>query len=188
MTRVTRTSCSRIIFAGVAVLAFSASSLARLSRAWTYDDLVAEADFVGLLQPLSTESTDDEFSIEMGGRKIKFDGKNTRFDVKAVFKDVAATEAPQRELTLLHFHDTGESVQIANGPSVVYFHIAPLFYSTKVLRDGQEVLSASGHRREPLCIAFLKRRTDGRFEAVTGQEDASESFREVQQWMDPPPP
>ena len=86
--RVTDTSCWRILCAAAAVAVFTASSSARLSRAWTYDDLVAEADFVGLLQPLSTESTDDEFSIEVSGRKIKFDGKNTRFDVKAVFKDV----------------------------------------------------------------------------------------------------
>ena len=97
-------------------------------------------------------------------------------------------DAPRGELTVLHFHDTLESVQVANGPSVVYFHIAPLFYTTKAVRDGREVLSAGGHRREPLCIAFLKRRPDGRIEPVTGQEDASESFREVQPWMDPPPP
>jgi hypothetical protein len=122
--------------------------LARLSREWSYKELVAESDFVGLLEPVANQPAKDV----SGSQKISYEAIDTRFRIDAVLKaDGKAT----KELTVLHFSDE-RSVPAVNGPSFVCFVVGP-----------------------PQYLAFLKRRADGRYEPVTGQEDADQSFREV---------
>jgi hypothetical protein len=68
---------------------------------------------------------------------------------------------------------------VVNGPSFVYFPVGPLDYQKKFVKDGKDYVNITVHQGEPLLLAYLKRRADGRYEPVSGQEDADDSFYEV---------
>jgi hypothetical protein len=152
-------------------------SFARLTRAWTHDDLHKESDFVGLLEPVSNKPTADVFTIDVsGGGKVRYTGIDTRFRIAAIFKSDGKVD---KELTVLHFSDEHTTVAVVNGPSFIYFPIGPLKYEKQVLKDKKVISKITVLQGEPLWLAFLKRRADGRYEPVSGQEDDDESFFEV---------
>lgn len=164
---------------GIAMLLCSvcvADSLARLSRSWSHEELLAESDFVALIEPMANQPTKDVFTIEVeGGRKIKYSGIDTRFRINAVFKSDGKTA---KEITVLHFSDE-DAEPVTNGPIFIYFPIGPLEYEKRLLKDGKEIAKMTVKQGEPLLLAFLKRRDDGRYEPVSGQEDPSDSFYEM---------
>jgi hypothetical protein len=165
--------------------ALAAYSYARLSRAWTHEERLGESDSVGLVEPVSNEPREDVFTIEVNdGHKIHYHGINTVFRVELVFKSHGKTE---KQITVLHFTEEGAE-PVANGPNFIYFPVGPLDYEKRfVKKDGQELGKAQVHKGEPLFLAFLKRRADGRYEPVTGQEDPDESFYEIHRPFSPPP-
>jgi hypothetical protein len=68
-------------------------SFARITRAWTHEDLLKESDFVGLLEPVSNKATTDDFSIKLSdGTKVHYTGIDTHFRVIAALKSSGATE------------------------------------------------------------------------------------------------
>jgi hypothetical protein len=149
---------------------------ARLHRAWLQEELLAESDLVALIEPIANQPSKDIFTIEVNdGEKIHFEGVDTRFRIDLIFKSDGKAA---KELTLLHFSEE-HAVPVVNGPSFVYFIIGPLEYEKRVLKDGKELGKMTAHKGEPTFLAFLKRRADGRYEPVTGQEDADESFFEI---------
>jgi hypothetical protein len=165
---------------------FAIHSLGRLTRPWTYEDLLAESDFVGLLEPLANQPAKDVFTIEVsatGGSagkadKVSYHGIDTRFRIEAILKsDGKAT----KELTVLHFSqehaETGFAV--VDGPSFIYFTVGPLQYEKRVLKDKKVISEITVLQGEPLWLAFLKRRAGGRYEPVSGREDPDESFFEL---------
>jgi hypothetical protein len=175
----------RVVLAVLLVCTLAAFSYARLTRGWTHQELLDESDFVGLVEPLSNTPNKDVFTIEVNdGHKVNYRGINTLFRVDLVFK---SRGKPDDKLTVLHFTDEGAE-PVANGPSFIYFPIGPLDYEKRfVKKDGEELGKMTVHAGEPLLIAFLKRRSDGRYEPVTGQEDADSSFYEVHRPFLPPP-
>ncbi len=124
---------------------------ARTVSLWPYEKLVAEADVVAIVEPVESKPAQDAFpGYSYGHPTNHFTATDTRFKVHAVLKGDA-----MKELTVLHFsYSTNVSI-IINGASFIQF------------KQKQE------------CIAFLKRRSDGRFEPVTGHYDAAYSFREL---------
>jgi hypothetical protein len=165
---------------------FAVHSLARLTRAWSFDDLLAESDFVGLLEPIANQPAKDVFTIEVSPTgstaekrdTVSYHGIDTRFRIEAILKsDGKAT----KELTVLHF--SGEHAEAAfavvNGPSFIYFTVGPLQYEKRVLKDKKVISEITVLQGEPLWLAFLKRRADGRYEPVSGREDPDQSFFEV---------
>jgi hypothetical protein len=156
--------------------ALATYSRARLSRAWTHEELLAESDFVGFIEPLSNEPTKDVFTIEVnGGEKINYHGIDTHFRVALVLKSRSKAE---KQLTVLHFSDESAEA-VVNGPEFIYFPIGPLEYEKRFLKDGKELSKMTIYAGEPLLLAFLKHRSDGRYEPITGQEDPDESFYEL---------
>ncbi len=152
-------------------------SSARLSRAWTHEDLLKESDFVGLLEPVSNKPTTDIFAIDVSdGGKVRYTGVDTRFRITALFKSDGKAD---KELTVLHFSDEHTKEAVVNGPSFVYFPVGPLDYQKKFVKDGKDYVNITVHQGAPLLLAYLKRRADGRYEPVSGQEDADDSFYEV---------
>jgi hypothetical protein len=145
----------------------------------TYEDLLKESDFVGLLEPVSNTPSADVFTIDVSdGQKVHYTGIDTRFRIEAILKsDGKATN----ELTVLHFSEEHVDVKFAvvNGPSFMYFTVGPLQYEKRVLKDKKVISEIAVLQGEPLWLAFLKRRADGRYEPVSGQEDPDESFFEV---------
>ena len=121
---------------------FAVHSLARLTRAWSYDDLLAESDFVGLLEPIANQPAKDVFTIEVSATgasgekrdKVSYHGIDTRFRIQAILKsDGKAT----KELTVLHFSEehAEEAFAVVNGPSFIYFTVGPLQYEKRMLKD-----------------------------------------------------
>jgi hypothetical protein len=66
-----------------------------------------------------------------------------------------------------------------DGACFVRFLIGPLQYEQRALRDGKPVGGVTTFRQQPVWLAFLKRRADGRFEPLTGHYDSTFSFREL---------
>ena len=93
----------------------------------------------------------------------------------------------EKELTVLHFSDANTAQQIANGPSFIDFPIGPLEYEKRFTKNGEEIAKLTAKADEPLLLSYLKRRADGRYEPVSGQEDAAVSFYEVHFAMFPHP-
>jgi hypothetical protein len=126
---------------------------ARIVPLWPYEKLVAEADVVAIVEPVENKPAQDTFpGYSYGHPSNHFTATDTRFKIQAVLKGDA-----MKELTVLHFsysNSTNVSI-IINGASFIQF------------KEKQE------------CIAFLKRRSDGRFESVTGHYDSAYSFREL---------
>jgi hypothetical protein len=166
--------------------AVAAYVYARVSHVGTRQELLAQSDFVGLIRPRFNDPAKDVFTpVVDGGHKVIYHGVDTRFRVDLVFKSDG--KAPD-ELTVLHFTKEGAEL-VANGPLFIYFPEGPFKYEKRIVgNDGRELGKMTysyGDKPDgpppdgPLFLAFLKHRSDGRYEPVGGQEDAYESFYEV---------
>jgi hypothetical protein len=153
----------------------SFSSTARIIDAWPYDKLVAESDVVAIVEPIENRPASDAFpDYSYGHSAGDFVATNTQFRVATVFKgDLAAAEA-----TVLHFGYSA-NVPTVNGAHFVRFAIGPLQYEKRALREGKPTGGVTAFLQQPMWLAFLKQRKDGRFEPVTGHYDAAMSFREL---------
>jgi len=153
----------------------SFSSTARIIDAWPYDRLVAESDFVAIVEPIENRPASDAFpDYSYGHSASDFVATNTRFRVATVFKGKFAGVAA----TVLHFGYSA-NVPTVNGASFVRFAIGPLQYEKRAVREGKQIGGVTAFLQQPMWLAFLKQREDGRFEPVTGHYDAAMSFREL---------
>lgn len=169
----------RVLLAAIAVGSFFASTGdARITRAWTWDDLYAKSDFVGIVVPVANEAVDEKLTLKLDHGQLTLPAVNTRFRVEMALKRAGQAE-PLKELTVLHFSETVESLEVANGPALVNFPVGPVEYEKKTLKDKKVIAEIHMGKTDPVYLAFLKRRADGRFEPTSGQEDADESFREL---------
>ena len=84
-------------------------------------------------------------------------------------------------LKVLHFQYKPASTRYDDGPGLVTFCKDPLAPSTRrsrVAGEGDlEGLERRVETRAPEYLLFLKKRADGRFEAVAGQVDPDSSVR-----------
>jgi hypothetical protein len=149
--------------------------VARLVVVWPYEKLVAESDLVAIVEPIENKPAQDTFpEYSYGQATNEFTATDTRFKVDAVLKGDA-----MKELTVLHFsYSTNVSI-ILGGPSFIQFYTGPLQYERRAVKNGKPVGGVTSFRQPPEWIAFLKRRSDGRFEPITGHYDPAYSFREL---------
>ena len=164
--------------AGLLVAVFvGTSAFARLVPLWPYDKLLAEADIVVILEAIENEPAKDEFpGNNYGHPQADFDATNTRFKVQSVLKTTGDTP---KELSVLHFTYSKRVNLIANGASFIRFPIGFITYEKRELKDGKPTGEVEHVKFQPMWLAFLKRRADGRFEPLTGHYDASYSFKEL---------
>ena len=164
------------------------SGHARLSRASTPEELWDESDFIGIIEPIATAPADERFTLKLTDGQLALPGVNTRFRVEMTFRATRATllhlvffwrHKPPQEVTVLHFQETDAASQVANGPMLVNFPLPPVRYEKRTLKDQREISNIQMPAATPQYLAFLKRRSDGRYEPTTGQEDAMDSFREL---------
>lgn len=152
-----------------------APCFARIVPFWPYEKLVAESDVVAIVEPVENIPEPDAFSgYSYGHPTNDFAATDTHFKIHAVFKgDVTNV------LTVLHYSYSTNVNIILDGASFVQFYTGPLQYEERAVKDGKPVGGITVFRQQPIWIAFLKRRSDGRFEPVTGQYDSTYSFREL---------
>jgi hypothetical protein len=159
------------------VIGCATTADARATRIWSYEDLAKAADLVVVMEPLFTEEVEDSYPGPLLGYKgADFQGLNTTFQVQAVLKgDVSL----KRLLVVLHFAYSKNVRFLINGARFAAFLPGPLSFRKQVLQDGKEVGGVSVFKETPAWLAFLRKRDDGRYEAVTGSCDAVDSFREL---------
>jgi hypothetical protein len=148
----------------IALLAVAPGAVrARALDNWPYDRLFKQADLVVIAE--ATGSVDANEVSKLGSRSVNFVGVNTTFTVHATLKG----KLDKKGLTFFHYRlPNGE--EIINGPLFVTFRLKGLAISGRDFKMGVN---------KPHYLLFLKKRKDGRFEAVSGQVDPSLSVREM---------
>ena len=152
-------------------------SHARLKAIMSYSELVAKADWVVMIEPIKNESVTDAYTGYLYGFAQKdFAAKNTTFRVHACLK---GSDAAPKEITVLHFSYSKEVGERANGASFINFITGPLQYEKRALKDDKPVGDITVYKEQPVWLAFLKKRSDGRFEPISDPYDSADSFREI---------
>ena len=136
---------------------------ARLVEHWPYDKLLRSSDLVVIAQATSTKDSGEVKAADYW--KVKLLGVNTSFAVQAVLKGSHAA----KELTVLHYR-LERGVSVINGPGLVSFRTGGMSVRTK--------RGAAGWKHSQYLL-FLRKRSDGRFEPVSGPIDPELSVREV---------
>ena len=145
-TRFKRMKTIKPHFIFFALLVTTTQLEARATRYWSYGELHAASDAVVIAKPLSNTDTKDIFDVAPSS----YIGVNTELQVVEIYKG----NIGPKKFTVLHFRDK---------PSVNLFGLPTVYDGMLVIKfrlDG------------PGYLLFLKKRTDGRYEPVTGQEDA----------------
>lgn len=117
------------------------------------------ADLIAILEPISTTKTKDANPHPKAGA---FVGQNTVFRVVAVLKGRAPSS---EQLTVLHFRHAKKGEAPAGAPRI--FVNGPGFAEFPV----------TNKMGPTQYLGFLKKRPDGRYEAMVGQFDSAYSFR-----------
>jgi hypothetical protein len=145
-------------------LAVSAKlSSARLLESWPYNKLLKASDLVVIAKATAIKDSTETKVIDSW--KVKLIGVNTSFTVRAVLKGKHKGD----DLTVLHYR-LEEGVALMNGPSLVSFRTGGMSVRTRKGRAGW---------KESQYLLFLRKRSDGRFEPVSGPIDPELSVREV---------
>jgi hypothetical protein len=161
-----------VVCAGCLLLYPSGAS-ARLTRKWTYDQLLQKADLVVLAVAVRTDPTDDKPPDHSWPRELV--AQNTTFKVRGTLKGKADAGAA---IKVLHFKFGGPKKGVDPGglefgllgtPSLVGFRTEPV-----TVKAGKDA-----HVLPPEYLLFLKRLEDGRYEPVTGRLDPALSVRQV---------
>lgn len=147
----------------------------RLVENWPYERLYKAADFIVIATAVSTtDSAADSYIDERW--PLEFLGQNTTLQVSQTLKGNTA----DKKIVVLHHKfgkihkkakiKDGDPVELIDSPSFVYFRSKPV----DVEYGGWELKE---HRFEYLL--FLKKRSDGRYELVSGGIDPNLSVREL---------
>jgi len=143
---------TRFFLAALAVAAACAlPSFARLVASHTYEEMSKEADLVVIAVPVSTRDTTERANLTNIAPRLPVIGVETTFEISALLKgELRAAPAEQKKtLVLHHYRMTRSDTPIINGPLLVSF-------DPKVRKA---------------YLMFLKRESDGRYQAFTGQTD-----------------
>lgn len=151
------------------------TSSARSIPDWPYEKLVEKSDVVAIIQPVENKPAKDSFQGYSYGHPLDhFEATDTLFEVHTVLKGDKI-----KNLTVLNFSYSNKISFIANGACFIRFRTGVLQYKKTVIKDEKPTGEVTIFAQKPEWLAFLKRRSDGRFEPVTGFYDSTFSFREL---------
>ena len=136
---------ARMLLSLAILLGATAVATARLTRAWTYQEMFDAADLVVIARPTSTKDTDERSKVL---DDIPVVGVFTEFETRLVLKGPKETTA----FTLHHYRlESTDDLNIVNGPWLIDIQIQP-------------------HRIFTFLL-FLRRERDGVYAPVTDQTD-----------------
>jgi hypothetical protein len=153
---------------------------ARIVVPWPYDKLFSQADVAVIAEPETTDDTADVFSFA-GYEPKDFVGMNTKLKVRCAFKG----DITNGELTVLHFRYSDKLLAVVDGAKFVHFRLKTRTLKGEVLHQNDKEGDADESEHvdklvpPPDYLLFLKKRTDGRYEPVSGQYDSAAACREV---------
>lgn len=152
-----------IRFGTVLVALLALHLQAREIEFWPYERLEREADLI-VIGP--AEKSEDSGELVPGPLwKIDFVGVNTTFKATGVLKG----KCKESQLTVFHLR-IPDGATLKEPPSTITFRTGVL-----PIKSPGKVTSLA----RPEYLLFLKKRSDGRFEPVSGSLESSYSFREV---------
>ena len=158
-------------------LSLTCPSYARLKANVSYVELLAKADLVVLIEPIKNDSAKDSYAGFLYGFAQKdFVATNTTFRVHAYLK---GGDAAAKEITILHFSYSKDVGPRSNGASFITFVTGPLQYEKRSLKDDKPVGGVTVYMEQPVWLAFLRKRSDGRFDPISDPYDSADSFREI---------
>jgi hypothetical protein len=169
---------SRITFTmltlGLATL-LSSQADARRVEIWSFERLGETADVVLIGTVASTEQWSEKLKAQLFAEDLE--GQLTTFDVETVFKgkDIG------KHIQVIHYR-VRKGILIENGPVLASFR-----------KTGRrlEINSVDGveHRMDveegtPHYLLYLKKRSDGKYEPISGQIDSAFSVRKLSESTD----
>ena len=173
------------VFVTAIAASFSLSSIssARKIEIWPYEELLKEADLVVIARAVSNLATDDKWNSDVFDSD-RFTAVETTFELATVLKGKSVNS-----FKVLHFQHRNPSRPFEDGPRLVSFLVQPFSVgirpvgirrSGETKKEGPKTLEPTKRKSlmpAPEYLLFLKRRNDGRFEAVSGQVDPNSSVR-----------
>ena len=144
---------------------------ARLIEVWSYDQYVAASDLVAVVEPVQNHPASDRFPDAPSRYHLgDFEATDTLFKVHTTFK---AKGNPPQSLTVLHFSYSKQATNTMNGGLFIQFPVEN--------RTAKSAFGPDARLEGKKYLAFLKKRSDERFEPVRGQYDARLAFRELRE-------
>ena len=154
-------------------------SHARLKATVSYSQLVAKSDMVVMIEPIKSEVTGDPYPGQLYGFAQKnFVATSTTFRVHAYLK---GGDASVEEITILHFHYSELVGGMANGASFITFVTGSLQDEKRGLIGDKPIGEVSVYKQQPVWLAFLKKRSDGRYDPISNPYHSADSFRRIQE-------
>jgi hypothetical protein len=141
---------------------------ARQIEDWPEAKLLERADLVIIAKVASVR--DAGRTVKDGPPRAYLEGLLTTLDIECVIKG----QCKKKQIVVFH-HRLKEGTRIDNGPTLMRLHDK----SASIKFNGGTMLIL-----KPDYLLFLKKRPDGRYEAVSGQFDAGLSVRQL---IDPIP-
>jgi hypothetical protein len=152
---------------------------ARRVENWSFQRLNDTADVVLIGTVASTEQWPEK--LQAGPIADNLEGELTTFDVEAVLKakDVG------KQIQVVHYH-VKQGILIANGPSLASFRKTGRDVQIKSIDGVKAEMKVA--ERTPCYLLFLKKRSDGKYEPISGQIDSAMSVRKLSDasWLDLP--
>jgi hypothetical protein len=157
---------SRLVLSGILLaltsLLWTGQATARLLESWPYERLFKEADLVVIAKAVAVADSGEKTTDNPW--KVEFQGVTTTFEAHHVLKGKV-----DKKLKVLHFR-LKDGQDVRNGLLLVSFRLKGFSINTKTMKAGVGT---------PEYLLFLKTRSDGRYEPVSGRVDPELSVREV---------
>ena len=162
------------------LLLFSALALPAHARPipdWNYQKLFDDADTVAVVEALGSSEVSYDFANGVG----TFNAENlqaweTRLKILAIYKGPAMANG---ELTLLHFRYKPSVHFSVNGMITMRFPTGPREVEWLITQPSDGTPMKVKRTLTPQWLAFLTKRTDGRYMPVSGPYDSALSFKSV---------
>jgi hypothetical protein len=154
----------------MAALAFSGRSSGREVRAWEYDELISESEAVVIVRCEEHLRTEESAPAELVGKRFVDDFKKVIDSLRVV--GVLKGKMKLREEIKLVQYSEFKANALQNGPEAFAFELlGPI-----VAKD----LKGKGIRGDPPeYLIFIRSRSDGTYELVSGFLDAERSVRRL---------
>lgn len=160
----------------IAALAIAIGCQARLVKVWTHSELAVTADAIAIIEATSTEKITLPLPEGFPEGADNYQAWETKCKVHSALKGEMDRE---KSLSIVHFTYSDKKTSIYNGAQFMRFLIGPVKREVIFKYEKIGAINLTEDKYHPLWLAYLKRRADGRFEAVTGQYDAALSFKEL---------
>ena len=159
-----------IWLATVLVALFCIHADARQIESWSFQRLKDTADVIVVGSMASTKQWPERVQGELFGKHLE--GQLTTFDVETVFKG----KEIGKQIQVVHYR-VKEGVLLQDGPILASFRKEGLRLTIESVNGVQH--KAQIMEGAPRYLLFLKKRSDGKYEPVSGQIDSGLSLRKL---------